>query len=166
MTKPTPLIPPSVSEIARTARDIFTEDGHLRPMVFLESSQGTALLPVSFENPGEKDMVASMIRAAARALRATAVIMVTESWTLHIPPELSAEEQKAAINLASKQGLANHPNRQEVIMVAYETKAGQQIGLMRITREGKKATVGELEWTQGMNGEGRFSGFLKEVSNG
>jgi hypothetical protein len=154
-------IPPTLANAVRTAREIFEEEGELIPVAFLETPKGVAIMPLPML---DKDAVAAMLRSAIRAVNASAVVMVLESWTLVMPKEMPEDEAKAAMDKAVNEGIRNHPNRQECVIVTYETAAGTMLGYMPVSRDGDKPTLGEINWMDTNQAPtGRFVGLFEEL---
>lgn len=104
-----------------------------------------------------KDDYAFAVKEIAERGAAVAVVFMAETWILH--PTMPEE-----IARADRDGLANHPDRREGLMLTVETSQSARSWLAEITRKRGQPSLGEWVEQPG-NGEGRFSRLLREKSS-
>jgi hypothetical protein len=104
----------------------------------------------------DKDFNAALMRALFEAADVVRYVYVDEAWTL-------TSTSKEAIARASREGLADHPDRREVLMITGEDRdAGQVMTHRDILRPKRgKAHLGPLVRDDFPQSEGRMVGLLR-----
>lgn len=150
-----------VEQASRAAEKIFNKRGRLLPMWHYVDREGAEHVMPAPPMP-DKDTSAMLMRALFVLEGVTRCIFIDEAWIVDstVSPDLGME---AAIRAAKKQGLANHPARQEIVMFAAEDRSeGMLLARRMIERPaGRKPHLGPLIVVSGMGHmEGRFVGML------
>jgi hypothetical protein len=118
----------------------------------------------------DKDINAALVRAAFDLLNIKRYVFMDEAWILDRRQEdwsgKTVEEAKAEIASFRQRGIADHPERVEIVMFSAEDhEAGQIMAHRKIERpKGKRAYLGPLEIqdTRAMISEGRMVGMLPQ----
>lgn len=148
---------PSAKELVEFAATmgarLFDQDGAVQPIWHIVRSNGDhRVIGLSLEDGAQKDMVAAAMRKVFEELDAVAYVFVCESWVLFSADLLDVR----------REGIAEHPKRQECIWYAAEDAMGSLSACQMIERqEGEKARLAPLKWMENAaRSEGRFIGML------
>lgn len=134
---------------------IFHRIGAITPMWHVETAAGDIYVMAP---PGDKDTAALLMRAYFEIHDVVRYAFIDEAWTL-TTPAITPEE----IRRIARRGLADHPDRVEVLMYQAEDESGSATGHRVITRPLKgKPQLGELEIFRSTQSEGRFVGMLPQ----
>jgi len=95
------------------AKTMLKERGKLSPMVVGVVGKDRIVFPFRFSDDEEQRKLANIIKAELRRLKADALIVLTEAWTLKL-------RHPALYNPATR--AKDHPNRKEGIVILYITK--------------------------------------------
>jgi hypothetical protein len=143
-----------IAEIFELARENYARDGLLAPVFFVESSEGTQVIPFGFKNQTEKEAITRAIKSYCVKTNAWAVIMLSEGWSL---------PQEDVSDFTSDPGrygsVRNHPRAFQVVSVLYENLAGQWMGTARV--EGR--ILRDIDWQDTKDSKGTFTGFLSKM---
>lgn len=152
-------------EVAQVgARRAFDTDGVVLPMAFIEAHRNPqtgerAAKPHLLSVPlmGDKDTWPVLLRKLIEKFEGTAVVIVTESWSvLHDKKDGDAELTKWVGRVSE------HPNATETVSVFYENSAGAgSVYTANIKRDGDGAELAPFEKVGGDTTEGKFTGFFK-----
>jgi hypothetical protein len=106
--------------------------------------------------PGSKDISVALTRALFENERVIAYVFVDEAWTLH--SAIDAPKLKRVM----KHGIAEHPDRIEIIMFAAEDASGMMMAYRKIIRPAHgEAKLGDrIEFYEDVVMEGRMVGLL------
>src|SRR5574342_86303 len=112
----------AIDKIVSVARKFLSEGGEITGFVFLGKSDLPLLpCPMRMSNNAEKEISAMLVREIARAAQAEFVIMISEAWALE-QTKISFDDYKKYME--SHNGIAEHPDRMEVVMITLETPEG------------------------------------------
>ena len=122
------------------------------------------LVPVSFGNSIEKNDVARVIASLAEKVAAQAVMFATEAWMVTAKPGADGGVPDLSVPPAE------HPDREEFVMVMVETDTHHTLWRAKITNlpghtpESPNRSIGE--WTGGEpdKAEGRFTNMLRRIN--
>jgi hypothetical protein len=152
-----------IKMIMGVARGYLSEGRELVPMAFLGKT-GLPLLPFPMDMSSNqaKDASAEAVREFAKMAGAEYAIMISEAWALD-HTQISKEEVLKLYE--SRKGIADHPARQDVVMITLETQAGFWFANTPIKSLGGEARgFGDPEFTFIEQLEGRFTHFLPQKS--
>ena len=145
------------------AETVFRKKGEVAPMWHAIRANGEQIIEAHPMWLG-KDLANGLIRAQFDLLDVVRYIYIGEAWTLVRQTGLA--KVPGEIEQIKRTGIADHPDRVEVVMIQGEDKeAGQIIALREIIRTGKKPKLGPLEFTfepgsEAGSSEGRMVGML------
>ena len=125
---------------------------------------------------GKKDLLATLVRIACRAIDPILVVHVSEAWMadMRVEEAMKPENRKYVMGMLSGTiSLEDVPNtlKTECIIVRCETKSGENMMFKRtIVRgpDGKPAMLGPVQYVEDLEGKGgskdcgRFSDFWAE----
>lgn len=148
-----------VDGITSIAREILESGEDLLPVVFLgKDGVAPVTLPMLMSSTEAKDRSVYAVRKTAQVVQATYAIMLSEAWGLD--HSLFSEEEIKRI-AESREGIANHPNRLDLIMITLETPDGFWFAQAPIKSLGKGArSFDDFEFIFLTKAEGRFTSFL------
>ena len=111
-------------------------------------------IPNRFNSPNAKDRFAQTIRLMAVGCKASAVAMISESWTV----TKKRRDRKLDLSVQSSQS----PDREEVVSIMVESREGCAQLFLFIQRDsfGKFTGFGTSLLSQIKEVEGRFAGLL------
>jgi len=138
--------------------DLFYKDGHIIPMWHAIDDKGREhLLPSTLQ---DKDTTVAFVRALFEIMHVKRYVFIDEAWMLS-----TQMPQEAEVKEIHKRGIANHPERIEIVLFSGEdSEWGQLMAHRRIERPpGKRAYLGPLQFPDGgklMRAEGRMVGLL------
>ena len=139
---------------------IFRKTGEILPMYHAIKSTGETMI-ITPPHDCSKDMAVALTKAAFALENVDRYVFLTEAWIL--------DNRKGGppidVDKAKREGLANHPDRREVIMLAAENRRGEiQTATRFILRpEHGKAKLAPLridDMTNMTSSEGRMVGLL------
>lgn len=117
---------------------------------------GEELIPIPMDME-HKDKSAALVTGICKMLRPDYVIMVSEAWGLS--RETSQEEVMRITK--TRESIANHPDRQDIVMLTLETREGFWVAQSPIKSLGGKARgVDDFQFLMMKQAEGRFTCFL------
>lgn len=140
---------------AKTVAPMFKKEGGLGPLWHIVRSDGEHMIVASpLGDATDKDEVASAMRQLLDDVSAVAYVFVCESWLM-----LGGEDELIA---AKRDGIREHPKRQECIWYAAEDAQGSLSAYQIIDRpEGQPARLLPIRVLEGKSrSEGRFTGML------
>jgi hypothetical protein len=145
-----------IEMVISVARGFLSEGDELQAMAFL-GKLGAGIVPIPM-HMGHKDQSAAMIREICKVTRPDCVMMISEAWALD-QTNVPVEEVERIAN--SGGSIADHPNRQDVVMLVVETREGLWLGQGQIKSLGGKARgFDDLQFEMKGKVQGRFSSFL------
>lgn len=150
-----------LADITRVARGEL-EAGKIQIVTAFLIREGKVsdMIASPLEDDYVKDGFAEIVRQRASRTQADAIAMVSEAWSL--PKEWTIPE-KFAEHRSLYKHLADSPHKIDIVMLKFETYAGEWIGRAEVRSEaGSEArTFGDIEWAKvsGLSA-GRFIGML------
>ena len=131
----------------------FRKKGELSPMWHAVDADGRHYL-MPAPPCDSKDLSVALVRAVFEASNIVRCVFIDEAWVLAKRAEkLTAEQAEAFKQQCLKHGVADHPDRQEVVIFSGEDELGFVMGTRPIIRKGNKATLGPL--TYNMSGQSK-----------
>jgi hypothetical protein len=149
--------------VAEATDDWFKQKGIVPPTWCVIDSQGeTRTIPSLSDS---KDVAVALVRSLLELIGARRYCFVDEAWMLDRRDTPSTPEAEAEIKAVHERGIADHPERIEIVMFSGEDiECGQLMAHRVIHRpKGKRAYLGPLEWPlseRGVQSEGRMVGLL------
>ena len=139
------------------AKDNFNKDGEARPMaIFLKSNNQLIMMPLSMGDQSDKDEIASVIKLVCKKDSIVAMVLIWEAWMVKREKE----------NFNKREIPSTAEDRQEILMITYETKLISQIHTWDILRDKSKPYLVHNEAiTSGTHSKGRFANLLTEPVN-
>ncbi len=144
----------SLDAIVSRAQEILSEGKELHAFAFL-GKFGCRFVAVPM-NMSSKDLAAKFITLLCRDTEPDYVIMISEAWTLSMECTGTELERLAK----TRESIANHPNRIDVVMITLETKEGNWIAQAPIKSLDGKRRMDDPEFLVFTGIEGRFASFL------
>jgi hypothetical protein len=145
----------SIDLIASNAREFLSEGEELQAFAFLgKFGIGFTPAPMGMSN---KDLAVKLITALCKDVKPDYVIMISEAWALSgkVPNE---EIERIA---ASRESIAEHPDREDVVMITLETHQGFWFGQSPIkSLGGKKRGFDDIQFEMAKEMKSRFASFL------
>jgi hypothetical protein len=145
----------AIKAIVSVARGYLSEGETLSAMAFL-GRFGLPFFPVPTDMK-HKDQSAKLVTELCKQIRADYVIMISEVWALSgkVPNE---EMERIA---ATRESIAEHPDREDIVMISLETYQGYWLGRSPIkSLGGKKRGFDDIQFEMAKEIEGRFASFL------
>lgn len=155
------------------AKRFLEQDGYAAPVcLFLAPHPGEQGIVVQYafllteffsaesreESHQKKNVLAEVIGVLLERSRAFAVLMITEAWMLRLDEDRSVDEALQEVENAG--GVANLPERVEVLTTLFETTTTQDGRAWPILRDGGgNPRVGAEEKI--LKAQGRFGSFLR-----
>lgn len=147
---------PTVKSIVTGAKMNLKIGPELMPTFFIGTDNGEIDIVVAhLENERAKNMTTAIIKEKAKQMHADFIIFVSESYILE------TKDKEGAIEEVYEQygSIKNHPDAKEVVTFSIETKTSQRLGHASIS---EKREMGEIQWMEPTETEGRFSNILGE----
>lgn len=145
-----------VETAAAAAEKQFLAQGHFSPIWHMVTADGEHLFsgPIS----RDKDTQVAMIKALMIIKNVVRYVFIDEAWIL----EHKGGIDQAELNRAYENGIANHPDRKEILMFTGED---QNLGMVMarcdiIRKGGRKVRLGPLVIDKFDGMEGRMVGLL------
>lgn len=152
-------LPALVKVAAEIANAAIHEDGSLIPTLMYRDSQGKIGLVVVqalFAAEISSEQRRSELQYILGQVQATAYVLITEGWLVITPATTGGEDEaRAAAGLAPDQSIADHPDRQEVVVISYQDMLTDQIVMMSaiLYRRGDEVWLGEFKEAQQAGGQ-------------
>ena len=151
-----------IEECSSRIEIVFQRQGEVRPMWHCVTSEGEemAMAPPPFLS---KDLAVTLMQAFFELKDVVRYVFVNEAWILQMT--VDSDEAAASLARVNEEGLANHPDRIEVVMFAGEDENGMLTAQRVIERPaGRKPRLGPLEFPDltGVRSEGRMVGLLPQ----
>lgn len=116
----------------------------------------STIIVSTFSNEDEKNKFVRFAKDTAIKMKADLSIFTAESYKLE-----NDDAREYQGNLAKyKYSMANHPNKKEIVMFSIETLFQKIMGFAKIIEENNKRCLGEIEFMNPQEVEGRMLGFL------
>lgn len=146
-----------ITETDKKACEVFAITGEIEPVWHAITEYGEHKIM-----PGpsvDKDTAALLMRAYFAIYKVVRYVFINEAWTMWLPTDRLDEIPEIA-----EHGLADHPERIEVLMYQAEDETGLLTAHRNIIRpgHGKRPTLGPLEFVNAAQSEGRFVGMLPQ----
>ena len=143
-----------INKVSGFAEKQFKMRGIIRPMYHAFGASDQFFLPAP---PGNKDQAIAFIRMFFAAHAIVRYVFVDEAWMLDGSSRLSRAEAEATF----ARGIANHPQRVEVVIFIAEDDTGALMARRKICRpSNKKPFLEPLETIPMDSMEGRMIGLL------
>jgi|SRR5215475_6947271 len=136
---------------------VFADVGEILPMWHAVGADGTChIIPQVEPN---KDFMAQALRAFCEDQKIVRLLFISEAWTsISSTPESA---KRAEDWIAAHNTLETYPERDEMLIFQGEDENGMIGAARKIIRvEGKKPTLGPLEWHEADGYSGRYTGLL------
>jgi len=150
-----------VCSLIKKGAEIFEKED-LVPILFIFNSKTKQIAAVlmNFTNQREKEGMAEKAKELVKELKADATLFICESWILG-----GDEAEKFLKNKKESQSLANHPDANDCVMFAFESRQGNW-GANPLVLENKKLEE-SIKLNKLTSSEGLMSNFihLKSVAN-
>jgi len=143
------------------AETIFRKQDEFLPMWHAVSGDGDALVIVAPDFTDDKDTGIAMVKKAFELNNVECYVFVSEAWVL----ETKDPRADATIKKAMREGLANHPDRREVISFIAENNDGEMRTAHRyiLRPEIGKPKLSPLVLNEAFDqASGRMTGLLKQ----
>jgi acyl-CoA synthetase (AMP-forming)/AMP-acid ligase II len=141
--------------IVARMRELLSAGEEVQAFAFLGSfSAGIYPVPMDMKN---KDVSAAMLKELCKHVEPDFLIFISEAWGLD-QTKVSIEEVKKVWE--SKKGIADHPNRIDVIMIKLETSTGLWAAQPQIRTVNGKRSLDDPHFEFMAGAEGRFASFL------
>ena len=143
---------------------LFQRDGELRRIYHMILRNGdTVVMPAP---PGDKDTSVAMVRAYMELNDVVRYIVMDECWTLDTSARLVSSTELKRIK---REGVSEHPDRREAIMIMGEDQTGLYTARRYILRpefgKPKLAPFQFDDYAEGGRWEGRMVGLLPRPTN-
>ena len=157
---PPPQEDPALEKLLRQgtgyADHMLTTAGSVIPALFLDTPGGEVFCVLQSEDMSElsKDKMMEACRVLAISTKATAAVLVMESWLVRAKRGVLDTETRPSLN----------PDREEVICLLGENPRGTRSRFLPILREndGSFLALGESDMPEANGAEGRFVGILPQ----
>jgi hypothetical protein len=143
-----------IETAAAVAQKQFLAQGHFSPVWHMVTADGEHLFsgPISHD----KDTQVAMLKALMIIRKVVRYVFIDEAWIL----ERKCVD-RAEIDRAYEQGIKNHPDRKEILMITGEDQTlGMLMARCDIIRERGKVRLGPLVIDKFDGMEGRMVGLL------
>jgi hypothetical protein len=156
MSEPHTELRAMIEQASGWAEDWYRGHDALGPIWHMVTRDGRQILTESTPDAGNKDLSVMLMRAAFKHFDVVRYVLVDEAWTVM----LKAGDE-AGLALARKHGVANHPDRVEVVLFQGEDASGQLTASRVIERRpGRRLRLGKLTIDEFTQSSGRFVGML------
>jgi len=150
-----------IEMIVSTARVFMAEGNVFQGMAFL-GKFGAGIVPVPV-NMMDKDRSVMMLKELCKRTEPDYVMMISEAWMVERKDASKADQDDLLNEYKAHKGLADHPERVEIVMLSLETQEGLWFGKSPIKSLGDgKRGFDDLEFTMTTQLEGRFACFLPQ----
>lgn len=145
-----------ITETDRKIVAIFNATGVIHPMWHSVNAAGEHRVIAAPPTP-DKDVAAALMRCYFELENVVRYVFVDEAWTIYLPIERDNELPEIM-----QRGLAEHPDRIEVLMYQAESDDGAMVAAHRtiLRRPHGKPRLGPLEFIESKIREGRLVGML------
>lgn len=144
---------------------LFPGQGELYPFALLVQEDGREIMVDLHMCMNDKDGAAATIKEMVREHKPVMVAMCIEAWTIQTEPrsgtppsEAEAIEEVRAEMALVEGNLENHPQREEIVSIAFETPTHTWHHVYPIIRDGHSVTLGEPKVHESKI-TGRFTNF-------
>ena len=127
--------PKHLQDMNAAAGQNFDDDGYVSPVVLILSPTQNAVFPVQqlMGSGSDKSVLAGIVREIAAKMQATEVIMITEAW-MYMAKGKADHTSKQLVMGEIRVSELRPEDKQEVVMVQYESQDATYMVLNRITR--------------------------------
>ena len=132
--------------------------GHVPPTIFIHGENGKAMFgPQKLPDDRSKDEFVALSRVMCIAHKADATVLVTEAWM---------KSAKKGEKLDLKKQPSQYADREEVVIMLGETRAGCQQRILPMLRadKGKFVGFGEERKIDAEKIKGRFANFIPRIA--
>ena len=146
--------------VSPLAEKIFRQTGQLQPMWHAVTAlDQTLIIP---QPAADKNLAAALIRLEFKVRNVDHYVFMSEAWILNATKsDISARDLRAI----ASEGLAEHPDRREIIMFSAENSRGETLTALRyiLRPEHGRAKLSPLtiDDMAGVKSEGRLVGLLE-----
>ena len=147
---------------AKVARDAFKVRHEVRPMWAGHTADGELVMvvPEKFGNAADKQFAVDQVRAIFKEKKVVMFTFMTEAWMVD---SKSTTPQSISRLMRTREGLADHPDRREVVQIIAEDRERSIMGMYFILRpEHGKPTLSPFRKQESMETSGRMTGLLRE----
>jgi hypothetical protein len=153
-----------ITTVHKMAKKNLESDGHLRAMAFLDAPGGLVICDINemMRDEKSKDQISYALKKAATSKAAKAILFMSESWVLKGDQKVVDEYMNNRHKYPN--GIADHPNRAEMVMFNYEGADGRRESAVAAILRGTddKPYLTDLKFSdEPMKGHGRFVNFFE-----
>jgi hypothetical protein len=142
------------------AEKTFAKHGEVMPCWLVETKDGQiGLLSPPHE---DKDLCMALVRALFEVIEVRCYVYISEAWTLQ-----TTNKSEREARIIANRGIADHPDRNEILLYAAEDENGMIMAHRNIIRlADAKPTLAPIEYDKPSEMEGRMVGLLPSIAKG